>query len=352
MLTQFAALLDEFRQLPVHPERLPTLMEVAGYPHYENVCSNILAFFLDPGRPHGLGTLFLDAIAQIEAIQNQGEAIDSDISVDREARTDAGNRIDILIQSDTHVILIENKIFGGVDNPLPDYAAYAEALEPAGRHIHKFLLTLTPNNAGADHGFRNVTHGHFVQKIRELFGHYVAGADTRYLTFMLDFLNTLDNLQRGMVMNPELVGFLRSRSDEVENFLGKVKAFKDELREKVKGLGNLVNVNSPRVNQWMYREALQLYDILVHDIKIDYDFKPAVDTVVSPNGWEIQIFPRASTPLRRERLQDLLQDLKISFEQAEQGTRFAHTTRFDYAADLGHIAPVVQDVVHRIAHSA
>ena len=83
-------------------------------PITKNVCSNILAFFLEPGRPHGLGTLFLDAIAQIGAIQNQGEAIDSNISVDREARTDAGNRIDILVQSDSHVILIENKIFAGV----------------------------------------------------------------------------------------------------------------------------------------------------------------------------------------------------------------------------------------------
>lgn len=179
-------------------------MEIAGYPHYENVCSNILAFFLEPGRPHGPGTLFLDAIAQIGAIQNQGEAIDSNISVDREARTDAGNQIDILVQSDSHVILIENKIFAGVDNPFCDYAAYAEALEPAGRHINKFLLTLKPNNAGADHGFRNVTHGHLIHKIRELLGHYIGGANTRYLTFMLDFLNTLDNLQEGMVMNAHI----------------------------------------------------------------------------------------------------------------------------------------------------
>jgi hypothetical protein len=42
MERQFEALLDEFRKLPPAVSRLPTLMEVAGYPHYENVCSNIL----------------------------------------------------------------------------------------------------------------------------------------------------------------------------------------------------------------------------------------------------------------------------------------------------------------------
>ena len=48
MERQFVSLLDEFRKLPPGITRSPTFMEVAGYPHYENVCSNILAFFLDP----------------------------------------------------------------------------------------------------------------------------------------------------------------------------------------------------------------------------------------------------------------------------------------------------------------
>jgi hypothetical protein len=52
-----SALLDDFSKLPDRVERGPTLMEIAGYPHYEIVCSNILAFYLDPEEPHGLGTL-------------------------------------------------------------------------------------------------------------------------------------------------------------------------------------------------------------------------------------------------------------------------------------------------------
>ena len=36
-------LLEEFnRQVPPRPERPPTFMEISGYPHCENVCSNIL----------------------------------------------------------------------------------------------------------------------------------------------------------------------------------------------------------------------------------------------------------------------------------------------------------------------
>ena len=233
MATRFDNLLDEFRKLPPRPERLPTFMEITGYPHYENVCSNILAFLFDPKKPHGLGTLFLDALARIGDIQDQ-ETIASNVSVEREEHTDAGNRIDLLIQSDSHAILIENKIWASINNPFCDYAAHLDSLPQATKP--KFLLTLEPSSKGADYGFRNITHEQLVKEIRGLLGDYVARADTRYLTLMLDFLNTLDNLQRGTVVDQEFVGLLASRSDESQRFLKEIEHFKCELREKVKYL--------------------------------------------------------------------------------------------------------------------
>ncbi len=62
MTVQAAAkLLDEFRKVSGRIERPQTFMEIAGYPHYEDVCSNILKFFMDPEEAHGLRTLVLDA---------------------------------------------------------------------------------------------------------------------------------------------------------------------------------------------------------------------------------------------------------------------------------------------------
>lgn len=118
------ALLEAFlQQVPPRPERRPTFMEISGYPHYENVCSNILVFFFDPSEPHGLGTLFLDALASIGCIKEPDWSTGADIQVDREVVTSSGNRIDLLIKSHSHAILIENKIFAGTDyNPLGDYA--------------------------------------------------------------------------------------------------------------------------------------------------------------------------------------------------------------------------------------
>ena len=254
-----AALLDAFcQQASSRPERLPTFMEITRYPHYEDVCSNILAFFFDPDNPHGLGTLFLDALVRVGGIEDQGGIFGRNVRVDREEHTDAGNFIDILIQSDSHVLLIENKIFHGIVNPFDDYAKHLDSLPQC--HKYRFLLTLKPVDESTKreierYRFQNITHEDLVNEIRGLLGGYVANADTRYLTFMLDFLNTLDYLQEGMVMNPEFVDFLKARSSEVEDLFKEIKAFKSELRTKVTGLGALLDVASyDNVSQWKYRE--------------------------------------------------------------------------------------------------
>lgn len=54
MTSEYDDLLYEFEALP---QISMSIFDSAGYPHYENVCSNILAFYLDPNNEHGLGKL-------------------------------------------------------------------------------------------------------------------------------------------------------------------------------------------------------------------------------------------------------------------------------------------------------
>ena len=54
MTSEYDDLLYEFEALP---QISMSIFDIAGYPHYENVCSNILAFYLDPNNEHGLGKL-------------------------------------------------------------------------------------------------------------------------------------------------------------------------------------------------------------------------------------------------------------------------------------------------------
>ncbi len=343
MPNDYEALLDAFGRLPARVERLPTFMEIAGYPHYENACSNVLAFYLDPEQPHGLGTLVLAALARAGDISQADEGVAGNVSVEREVVTGAGNRIDIVIESDTHAIVIENKIRARVNNPLADYAEYQDSRTPEGREKHRFLLTLAPTAEGSVWGFKNITYTGFVAEIRETLGRHVSSADTRYLTLLLDFLNTLENLHKETRMDARFFRLLSERSDEIEALLGEVKAFRGELRRKVRALGSLVDVEGyPDVRQWFWREETSLRDVLVHDISVAPDLPIYIDTAVYPSGWEISVWLRGASGIE-PRLSELLRRLDIAVDGD-----FVHA-RFAYEENLELIAPVVQDLVDKLA---
>ncbi len=74
----YLKLLLAFRALP-ETKRSRTFMEVSGYPHYENVCSNILRFYLDPTAEHGLSDLLLSAflkMTQTAVLKDSAERAD------------------------------------------------------------------------------------------------------------------------------------------------------------------------------------------------------------------------------------------------------------------------------------
>lgn len=347
-----AALLDEFRKLPESVQRPQTFMEIAGYPHYENVCSNFLAFFFDPEGPHGLGSLFLSALMDSVDIADGEKSLGGNTYVEREVSTAAGNRIDLLLKSDSHAILIENKIFAATINPFDDYAEYLDSLKNENGDAYgnkiKILLTLYPSGEGSDWGFRNLTHAGFVGAIRSRLGLHVSKADTRYLTLMLDFLNTLESLGEGTRMNQEFVKVLGDRRDEVDEFLTAIKEVRDEMRGKVRDLGKLIDVGvRQKVWQGEWRPTVDLYHSLYHDIYKDEKRYIGIDTIVSPQGWEIQIFPRPG--VARPEVEDLLNRLEIPFENDH---RCIYPDRFHYDEDLSRIAPAVQGIVDKLSASA
>lgn len=114
-------------------------MELSGYPHLENVYSNILAFFLDPGCEHGFGSLFLQSllcVAGYETIQD-----DEAVEVKTEESTMSRKRIDLVISTDTLIVGIENKIYQPLHNDLEDYGRHL-AEQANERRVCKILLGL------------------------------------------------------------------------------------------------------------------------------------------------------------------------------------------------------------------
>lgn len=89
----------------------------------ELTISNLYAYFLDPNpkEPHGLGSLFLDAL--LELIGSDAKFNLNDTKVYREINHQ-GKYIDIVIKDHTNLILIENKLFADVYNDFIVYESF------------------------------------------------------------------------------------------------------------------------------------------------------------------------------------------------------------------------------------
>lgn len=367
LIAEATEVLDELAGLKIRAERPQTFLDIAGVSRREVVCSSILAFFLDPEGPHGLGTLVLDALADAGYESKAfGEGrIGGNVYVESEVptnkTTDKKKRIDILVRSDDHVILIENKTARNarIDNPLDAYAAYQNEIA-RGRSKHRVLLTVTPSSAGREEGFDNLTYTTFVRQMRLQLGRHVSDADTRYLTLFLDFLNTLENLKEGTRLDRKLVAFLAKRRDGVVDLLKQVEDLNKELEEKGKELQSLIDVQGYRnIEQSFYCDRKELFCDLVHNVRISKSLTVCVEASVFPNGWQIWMWPHDGDGTeRRDRSQlgGLLKRLEIPADEY-YGSGFLHrlsydhehdkTLKFDEGADV--VAGVLQGLLGDLA---
>ena len=243
----------EIRRLSV--DEPPTLMEIAGFPHWENVYSNILAFLIRTDEVHGFGPLLIRSILAAYRDRlppdRQDQAPDPDkidrlLSVEREITTKHGNRIDILIEGTGLVVCIENKIWSPLKNDLAEYRQYCED-----RRGECFLgIVLSPDRIsaqaiskledpkrrrGGDLKFVSVTYSDLVARIRKRMGHYIGVHNTRYHYLLFDFLEQVERLERHLMLTEEAKKFLlfwKKNKEKIENIRDNCGDLLDLLHRK------------------------------------------------------------------------------------------------------------------------
>jgi len=121
----FELLLSEFRHTPKDVYRR-TLLELTNYTgrRYEETISQLLAFFLDPKNEHGFGTLMINAL--LECLELEFVDENENIDVSREVSTPELKRIDLLVETESYLLVIENKIYAELYNDISNYRKYGE----------------------------------------------------------------------------------------------------------------------------------------------------------------------------------------------------------------------------------
>ena len=231
-MNNYTDLLCRFEQLPKQDIR-PTFMDICRYPYnrFEEVCSRILQFYLNPFAEHGLHDLWLLALWRVS---RQGKTLPFYNKVECVTEEYAeSKRIDIVVKSEEFVIAIENKTTAGLYNQLDVYA----------NHIHKnysdrkqrilIVLSVFPlldsksKKQMAQNAFRPILYKELFSEVNKELGNYVMSCDQKYLTYMFDFMKTINNMNN--VNSERELNFFMQNKERVEDLISRYNKFREGI---------------------------------------------------------------------------------------------------------------------------
>lgn len=211
---------------------------ISGYPHYENVISNWLAFFFDSTAEHGFKTLFGEAIKNVIVSKDKNAPVDwlmYESQTVREVQTNKGNYLDLIIYSngDTtsnsfeNCLLIEHKVYASLYNDLEDY--YDSISTEEG----KYAVLLSAKERNDKHSlFLNISYAELIREIKNLLGKYQLSADHRYILYLTDLLTNMDNLSSNT--SSEDIDFCFKYGQELKELASLKYSTEGKLMEQVK----------------------------------------------------------------------------------------------------------------------
>lgn len=332
-IEELRELLWTFRALP-ESRRRQTFMEVSGYPHYENVCTNVLSFYFDPSAEHGLKDLLLSAFLHMTG--NGNVEIPEKVSPSREFPAEDQQRIDLVIDCETFTLGIENKIFHWEAN---DFENYARVIERLGQNkqVIKVVLCLKKeaHQAPPKGGFKRYTYGELWKQVREMLGNYIGRADPKWVTCLLDFMETTTNLAGNNMEYKKLDLFFTENDEVIGRMIAAHDAFLARLREKVAQLETMMKeTNESKLlggPPWVYQKYC-----LVLDFKFKNLYGISFDLWLTPKGWELQLFARPeSSAYLAKLLKQPAFNIRVS-KAALVGDRYIVNT-WSIETDLGEI---------------
>ncbi len=225
-------------------------MEIAGYPHYENVCSNILKYYLDPhNETHGLGRIMLRAF--LKAIDRRDINLSgrNTITVRREVTTAKG-RIDLVIESNKWIIAIENKVRHFLHNDLKEYNDFLIDRYP-GKEIINVVLSVRKEAGILAGQFRNLTYAAFISNIEVELSNSNVDVTSEYFIYFKQFLRTMKNLSQPMEMSKSEIDFLIQKRTEIDSLQKLEARFWEYIYHRANAVKNEVSINAS-IESWIY----------------------------------------------------------------------------------------------------
>ncbi|GGE29396.1 PD-(D/E)XK nuclease family protein [Psychroflexus planctonicus] len=342
-------------QIPEFKTKPKTFLEIARQPHYENVISNIYAFYLDPTEEHGLGDLFINSLVNCLNKKRGNDWIEdfTDFEIHTEYSTQKG-RIDILLINDDSAIIIENKIYHHLNNGLREYSGYVENKIANKDAVYGLVLGLKEFYP-EEENFVSLTHKELLNKVFLNLGEYVLDASEKYITFLKDFYQNIINLSEKKMNEQDLAFYLKNQkeiSDIVKLDNKYRKNIKDEVEKVVLAFDDLkleqTRKNSEKENHYRRYNSNRFSKL---SIKVAF-------SRLFTNDQEIKLYIEASGSILKkvkEHFDEIIMELPDGF-QLDHGLKntsdkwynlYEHSLILD-ADDISNLSEVIVEHIDKL----
>ncbi|WP_180053371.1 PD-(D/E)XK nuclease family protein [Acinetobacter sp. YH12236] len=210
--------IDAFNRLPFNKGQRKSFIDIMGVSHLESVSSKTLAFFLNTQEEHKLNDLVISALFDVI-----GESFLYQIHTQKvilEKRIEQGGRLDFWVETNDHIIVIENKIKHHTNNnPFADYVSHAQVNNPKNKKLI-FILLVIQEPESPPHNFKVIKHFDLSKQILKGLGQKTLQADQYYLTYLIDYISAIEKFNpysEYSKMQMEVVNFYRKNSKILES---------------------------------------------------------------------------------------------------------------------------------------
>ena len=227
-------LIDEFKKLPCRKEQEENIFSVGARGHYENPTSDLLAFFIDPSAAHGMGDKVLQALLNCIKEEHEQHIDIADTNLvtppQREQSTDNSKRIDLLLESESWVMLIENKIYHHLDNPLDTYKAWADRTY---ENKTKILLVLSIEGTTSENWI-GVSWKQFLDEVKKVMADaFLFGQLSKWHVLLREYILHLESIVSPTEYTQKEEEFFFDNLNNIKEIIELRKSIIDSLQKEI-----------------------------------------------------------------------------------------------------------------------
>lgn len=286
--------LQEFldnHEIPRIKKKPKTFLGITKQTHYENVLSNIYAFFFDVNEEHGMGDLFLKSlIACISktGLKDRDFKYFSEFDIETEYYTEGigltGKRgyIDLLLYNGENAIIIENKVNHYLNNDLDDYWNSIKLDTESITSKIGVLLSLKPISKDVYKQYKckdefiNITHYKFMKTVIKNSKDYPI-KNNKYNVFLNDLHQNIINISRS-TMSEKKISFYINNKQKINQLVSLKYSFKQHIITEVENAGDYIknvklivprskSFNAPRLRYYQSTKHSELlYTVVFEDL--------------------------------------------------------------------------------------